>query len=302
VLKRRVCIKGTPTVTEGETLQHLAVTHSLTSQAFQTWCYELATIGLTAIYCAIAFYDINKGAATLTSTSWFSSGFCVWEGHGFTSHTLCVIGDLLVGGALFLGSFRRHQKECRARAKGCLRLGMAEAAFTMFHGLGHLFIGQVLEKDFMNSVRPAVLPAHLLVGYYILLVAFLALGPYLGARNGVAPVVCVTAHLISIYAFMLYVPNQFAFGAVQLILNSWYCIPRVLFLGWKDPSDVAKRVHDGWDVVSKGFLLLMPIVFAEMLACDMVFMACGGHFVYDGMILLISTWYSVVIWRQCDSA
>ena len=157
-----------------------------------------------------------------------------------------------------------------------------------------------LSQDFMDSVRPTSLSWPLFACYYVLMASFLALGPYMGFRNGLEPRLCLAVHLIATWAFIAYVPNQFAFGAVQLYFNSWYCFPRVIFLGWNKADEVSKRVDDGWDVFSLGFLLLMPVVFAEMLACDAIYRNWGGHFLYDGSILLIGTFYARTLWRQCE--
>merc|ERR1712048_801593 len=46
------------------------------------------------------------------------------------------------------------------------------------------------------------------------------------------------------------------------------CFPRLALVGCHSKEEVAKRVDDGWAVVSVGILCLMPIVFAEMLFCD----------------------------------
>lgn len=268
------------------------------SRAFWTWCADLATVVLTAVYCGVAFHDIHHGKAVLTSPRWYDRGFCVWEGGGWNSHRLCCAGDLAVGG-LILGLFAsRYQRETRPNAKEALQLVMATAGFTIMHGLGHLFIGDLLGDDFMQSVRPDRLSFPLLCIYYLLLCGFLALGPYLGVRNGMEPLFCTAVHLVATYGFMQYVPNQFAFGAVQLYLNGWYCLPRVVLLGWEEAAEIEKRIGDGWDIVSWGFLLLMPIVFVEMLACDSFLRQVTGHFCYDGSILLISIWHATAIWRQ----
>ena len=153
------------------------------SRAFWTWCADLATVVLTAVYCGVAFHDIHHGKAVLTSPRWYDRGFCVWEGGGWNSHRLCCAGDLAVGG-LILGLFAsRYQRETRPNAKEALQLVMATAGFTIMHGLGHLFIGDLLGDDFMQSVRPDRLSFPLLCIYYLLLCGFLALGPYLGVRN-----------------------------------------------------------------------------------------------------------------------
>lgn len=279
-----------------------AIDANRSSCARWTWCVDLLTVLLTAIYCGIAFHDIGRGKAVLTSPAWYDKGFCVWEGGGWHSHQLCTVGDLL-GGGLILGlSSLRHQRESQPQRRAALQLVMATAAFTIMHGLGHFFIGDVLDEDFMESVRPDRLSFPLACGYYLLMCGFLALGPYLGVRNGMEPFFCAALHLVTTYAFMQYVPNQFAFGAVQLYLNGWYCLPRVLLLGWEKEKDIEKRIEDGWDIVSWGFLLLMPVVFVEMMACDSFLSQVFGHFCYDGAIVLISAWHATSIWRQLDEA
>merc|ERR1712039_174871 len=105
-----------------------------------------------------------------------------------------------------------------------------------------------------------------------------------GFCNGVGRCLCVLVHLFAAWLFLARVPTQFAFGFVQLYLNAWYCAPRVLLLGSTTEEEVSRRVDDGWGVVSFGFLALMPVVFAEMLACDAFVMTYSGHFLYDGAI------------------
>jgi hypothetical protein len=208
------------------------------------------------------------------------------------SHMLCLLGDVVVGGALMLESVRRY----RSCAHPNLRLAIAVSAFTIMHGFGHAFVGLVLGADFMEAVRPRNLPAVAFAMYFVSVFAFLSLAPYLGYLNGVDPKLGFVMHLVSTCAFLQYVPSQFAFGAVQLILNFWYCIPRILLVA----ADAPDRAACGWHVVSFGFVALMPIVFAEMLACDTFLAAIGGHFVYDGAILVIVAFYASSMWRSCD--
>jgi len=54
------------------------------------------------------------------------------------------------------------------------------------------------------------------------------------------------------------VPRQFTFGAVQLLLNLWFCLPRLLWLGTSSNAHISLRVDNGWLVASVGNLLLMP--------------------------------------------
>jgi hypothetical protein len=205
---------------------------------------------------------------------------------------LCLLGDVLVGSALMLESVRRYRRYPHPN----LRLAMAVSAFTVMHGFGHAFIGLVLGADFMESVRPGNLPAVAFALYFVSVFAFLSLAPYLGYLSGVNPKLGFAIHLASTWAFLEYVPSQFAFGTVQLILNCWYCVPRILLIA----ADAPERVACGWHIVSFGFLALMPIVFAEMLACDTFLAAIGGHFVYDGAILIIVAFYSSAMWQNCD--
>lgn len=106
---------------------------------------------------------------------------------------------------------------------------------------------------------------------------------------------CVVLHLLSVAVFVQFVPVQFAFGAVNLFLNSWYCMPRLLHIGCTQQWDVDIRTKDGWDVVSIGLMLVMVIVYAECLGCDAFLRAVSGHFLYDGSILLLSACYTFAL-------
>jgi hypothetical protein len=179
---------------------------------------------------------------------------------------------------------------------------MAEAAFTILHGVAHFLLGHILDPALLSSAQKYFRPNSWLFISYISMICFLCLGPYLGYLNGIDRYVCLISHLVSVALFVAYVPAQFAFGAVQLFLNCWYCLPRVLFLGYVTNEAVSKRVDDGWALVSIAFLALMPVVFLEMLECDELIMPLGGHFVYDGSVLILSILYSATIWRQCGPA
>jgi len=251
---------------------------------------------LTAAYCAVLAHDLSSASAAerLSSADWFGQGFCnAGAGRLISSHFACFVCDLLGGGALLWENWRRY----RLRPRPALLVAAATAVFTLLHGFGHLAIGHVLGADFMASVRPRGLSWPRLAAYYAATAAFLALGPFLGFWNGVRRLVCVVVHLASAWAFLALVPTQFAFGFVQLYLNVWYCAPRVALLGCASAEHVSRRVDDGWAVVSAGFLALMPVVFAEMLACDVLLMACGGHVVYDAAVVLISLAHSVAVWK-----
>lgn len=264
-----------------------------------TWWCELLTLILTVVYCTILAHDIEPGKELMriTSPSWLQHGFCISRaGSAFSSHTLCFFGDLLGGTALLWENLRRF------RHYPCvhLKVPMAVSAFTVLHGLGHFVIGNMVEKDFMSKVRPKDVSPELFVLYFVLTLALLALGPFLGHCNGVNPWVCIVLHILSAWAFLFYVPTQFVFGFVQLTLNAWYCAPRVALLGCESLEQVALRVDNGWATVSYGFFALMPVVFLEMLACDAFLIDFSGHFIYDGVIVVIVLAYSRSIWQEFE--
>lgn len=220
-------------------------------------------------------------------------------GMPFNTHTACFLCDALIGGALVWANWQRYRK----RPFPCLELAMAVAGFTVLHGIAHLFIGHVLNKATLAAaLEMAVLwPISWLLVCFIFMTSFLSLGPYLGFRNGVDLRTCLVAHLVSIVVFISCVPDQFAFGAVQIVINCWYCLPRVLLLGYAKPEEISQRVDDGWALVSIGFLVLMPVVFVEMLACDGLMTPLGGHLLYDASVALLSVMYSAMAWRQCEA-
>merc|ERR1712113_250641 len=117
------------------------------------------------------------------------------------------------------------------------------------------------------------------IGHYIGGFCFLFIGPYAAYIFGMGPV-------------------QFAFGAVQLVLNFWICIPRLWTIGCESEEDICKRVDDGWAAASILFLAVMPVVFAEMLSCESFFQHVLGHFTYDMSTILATALYSVSIWSQ----
>mmetsp|Transcript_102695 Transcript_102695/g.287819 ORF Transcript_102695/g.287819 Transcript_102695/m.287819 type:complete len:331 (-) Transcript_102695:5-997(-) len=269
-------------------------------KARATWCAELLALILTCVYCAIFAHDLTQPneAHRISSPSWFSRGFCVsWSESSFTSHSLCFLGDVVGGCALVWANLRQY----RASPQSRYQVAIAVSVFTVLHGVGHLMIGHLLERDFMSSVRPRNVPVTMTALYFLTATTFLAMGPFLGYVNGVHRLVCVVIHLMAAWAFLEFVPTHFAFGFVQLYLNAWYCGPRVFLLGTTLPDEMARRVDDGWDVVSFGFLALMPVVFVEMLGCDAVIMSYTGHFLYDGAIIVIAYLYSATLWQELPS-
>ena len=102
---------------------------------------------------------------------------------------------------------------------------------------------------------------------------------------------CVLFHLVSCAIFVQYVPVHFAFGAVNLFINSWYCLPRIVLIGWEQQQDKDAREADGWDVVSVGLLAITSIIYAECLSCDWILRGLGGHAIYDSAVLVLSACY-----------
>jgi len=325
-------------------------------------CCNATTMVLTLAYCAIVAHDLHQASpARLTSPAWFKRGFCTLDGGGgegwlASTHVLCCIADLLGGTAIVLANMRRYFRggggsSCYRRPEVLVAAGVA--LFTVLHGLGHLLIYLVLSRgageggsgspDFMASLR-ALPEATVEIGALWLpppswqllrlaaalcaLFVFLAVGPALGAANGVGRGTCAALHVAQTVAFAAWVPTQFAFGAVQLVLNCWYCVPRLLLLheperggggggGGGGSAGICEKGGDGasWRFAGVGMLLLMPVVFAEMLGCDDELLRTGSgggvlgaarahlfgsHLAYDASILLFLAAHSVVVWRECE--
>jgi hypothetical protein len=226
--------------------------------ALLTWACEVLLAFLTIGYCLIVAHDMHSDtAARFTSPSWFEFGFCVWEapvqlpmgaGIKLDSHDLCLLTDFIIGGAVLLVSRNElilllsKQKGGKGTTTACpreaaLKLGVVIGVFTMMHGAGHFTLGRLVdEADFMAGLRPAKLLEEdkplTLIAYALSVTAFLAIAPFMGFLNGVPSMLCSLIHLICSWCYISYVPTQFAFGAVQLILNLWYCVPRAIIIGY----------------------------------------------------------------------
>lgn len=249
-----------------------------------TWCSEALCMTLTLSYTFIVLHDLaSSPASRYTNESWFKDGFCVaWEGSLFNSHCLCFAGDVLCGSALAGFNWVQFRDTRDSRFLPALAVGV----FDALHGMGHLMIA-LIGLDVVGGTE------HRSVGLWLLqfsvMLAFLSIGPYVAHQvNGVGVLMCTILHLISVALYVEFVPVQFAFGAVNLFLNSWYCVPRIAFVGCETQWDIETRTKDGWDVVSIGLLLVMIIVYAECLCCDAFFRALSGHFLYDASILILS--------------
>lgn len=289
-----------------------------------TWYCEALTVALTVVYCGIVAHDVSlppgsKASARFSSESWFQRGFCESrEPFPFNSHTMCFVVDLILGSALTFANYRRLSRVPAEAGEGlrpALQLALAVSVFNVMHGFGHGFIRALggMDADMLDTLRPANAPVHVTLGCFLGLSSFLAIGPFIGYMHGMSGAACLAIHLPAMLCFMQFVPLQFAFGSVQLVLNSWVCLPRLALVGWPakeahwspdfflaTEAQIAARLENGWLVVSAGLLLLMPVVFAEMLACDSFLHSLSGHFLYDFSTLLMSAVYSVSIWRQCD--
>eukprot|EP00747_Dinoflagellata_sp_TGD_P089175 gnl/TRDRNA2_/TRDRNA2_164233_c0_seq1.p1 gnl/TRDRNA2_/TRDRNA2_164233_c0~~gnl/TRDRNA2_/TRDRNA2_164233_c0_seq1.p1 ORF type:complete len:312 (-),score=32.40 gnl/TRDRNA2_/TRDRNA2_164233_c0_seq1:97-1032(-) len=256
--------------------------------AFATWLSELFCILVTILYTVIAFADISAGDPQWTSATWYHEGFCVWKGPlGVDSHVLCFFADFILGLVLALYNHKLYV----AHRKGVLLLATVISFFNIGHGFGHVAIHYFPEY---------LVPASSLAGkicHFVGGFCFLYVGPYLGTCFGLSTRLCLGVHVLITYLFTL-TPVQFAFGFVQLVINLWMCVPRLLQIGWRSPEHVAARVDDGWAAASFGVSLVMPVVFVEMLACESFLQHIFGHFVYDLAILVFTAVYSAVLWRD----
>merc|ERR1712183_1031666 len=97
---------------------------------------------------------------------------------------------------------------------------------------------------------------------------------------------------------MLCIPQQFAFPGTQLIVNVWYCVPRLVWIGCKEKSAIIRRVNHGWAVRSIGNMLIIPFVFSEAMACESFYRAASGHLLYDSSILVVVLVSSLLLWSQ----
>lgn len=206
---------------------------------------------------------------------------------GTDSHTLCFLGDVPIGCALVAYNYKLYG----THRKPALLLAAAVSFFGVLHGFAHMSIHM-----FPDIVKP---PETVLgsFGHYLGGFVFLFIGPYAATCFGMPATICLALHAVLSYMFVI-IPVQFAFGAVQLVLNFWLCVPRLLMIGCSTEEDIAKRVDDGWPAVSILEFALMPVVFAEMLGCDSFSQAALGHFIYDMSTILATAMYSATIWRQ----
>merc|ERR1712048_810032 len=103
----------------------------------------------------------------------------------------------------------------------------------------------------MGAVLADTFFGHL--GMYLLSFSFafgfLFFGPYLGVKFGLSVRTCLALHCVESAVFG-FVPVQFAFGFIQLSINMWACLPRLIMIGCNSLGDVAKRIDDGWAVAS----------------------------------------------------
>lgn len=253
---------------------------------------------LTLLYSALALHDIYiANAPHFSSPAWFEEGFCVWDSAsvpGLNSHTLSFASDLVLGASLTAINLTLHRREERDTPhRDSLLIASIISVFAVLHGLGHLAIHAF--PNFTMNVRPPVLSALWLLQYCVAFV-FLGVAPVLGSAFGVPARLCVALHAVQTLLFVR-VPRQFAFGAVQLLFNLWFCMPRLLWLGTSSEADIARRVDHGWLVASVGNLMLMPVVFAELLLCEMFYRPLLGHWLYDTATVVLTLAFSVAVWR-----
>lgn len=262
-----------------------------------TWYSEVITVVLTSVYSLVVCSDVATGGAHFTSSTWYSEGFCVFRGGGYTSHNLCFYADLTVGitAALlnFVLIFRAKDKALRT---GCI-VNFVSALFSVLHGLAHLALDAASGKAH-NSMYPHTSTWPEFAQNYAFAFTFLGIGPFVGTLFGLPLSPCILVHAVSSYAY-LFVPTQFGFGATQLFINMWYCLSRLTICGCQGEDAISSRVDHGWFASSVGNMLLMPIVFAEAFGCELFFMRIGGHVLYDGAILVIIAVNTVVLFRQC---
>ena len=267
------------------------------------WHAELGCLLLTLLYSALALSDVYlSNGPHYSSPAWFEEGFCLWESAsvpGINSHTLSFASDLVLGTVLVAVNLALHSREeSESPRKDALLIAAVISVFDVLHGLGHLSI-HAFPHWTMDS-RPPVLSASWMAQYAVAFV-FLGVTPVLGNAFGVPAHVCVAIHGLQTFLFVR-VPRQFAFGAVQLLLNLWFCLPRLLWLGTSSNAHISLRVDNGWLVASVGNLLLMPVVFAELLLCETHYRPLLGHWLYDTSTVFLTIAFSVAVWREAPAS
>lgn len=271
-------------------------------KAVLAWQAEFFCLILTAIYSFIALHDIYFEQPILTSPAWFSQGFCVWSlgktsGTGLTidSHLLCFIGDFILGGPIMIENMNRIRKNWGTKKMPMLWMTFFGCLFSLLHGLAHFSINQ--EAPALQKIPMEFSAAW--IGQLVQTFFFMGLTPYIGYFFGCPGWICVVVH--AVLSFLTVVaPQQFGFGMIQLMFNLWICAPRLWFIGTNSESDVAKRVDHGWFISSLGTCALMPIVFAEMLACEGFYQVAFGHFLYDTATVVGNNLFVRAMWDDMD--
>ncbi len=299
-----------------------------------TWYSELLCMFLTVVYSGMVLFDIYfANGPFFSSKTWYETGFCVWKhekslnqalspiglGGGYTeeyltefaeitgmisldSHSLSFIVDLLICIPLMLLTGRYlvqlYRGELSSEYERPLWLCFGSAFGGFGHGFAHLLIHThpeilISEPGDFLSLAWAALVLRTFAGF--------GFAPVMGWALGCPGWVAVGVHTL-VSALFIYIPPTFSFGAVQLVINSWYCVPRLIYTGYggvyePDHLGTWERTTGGMDAASIGITLIMPVVFAEMLGCDSFFRGILGHFLFDFSTMLLGIAVYIVISR-----
>ena len=79
--------------------------------------------------------------------------------------------------------------------------------------------------------------------------------------------------------------RHWSFTIVLIVVNSAYCIPRLL---WVSPVNVPKRLAPPELCTSVGIAFLMLVAWQERFHCEDHMLHIGGHLVYDLTIAIVA--------------
>lgn len=269
------------------------------SYAKISWWAEFLCLLTTILYVVILAHDFTGGrteAEKWSSASWLKNGFCISnDGEALDSHTASFYADSVFGPLFTLAAAWLYYKQ-PSIGKTIL---LVSSFGMIFHGLGH---NAIHNKESSMDMPVSLLkePVDKAAGRVIFSMFFLAVGPWLGKINRVPSWFCLLVHLFFSAIFAEGIPPQFGFAFVLAYINGWLTISRICNVGCTKKEDVALRVDDGWWQVSIGSILPVPVIFSELLMCDVYFKSMGGHFWYDFAIIALTGWQLSAFWRNLD--
>jgi hypothetical protein len=236
----------------------------------------------------------HQEATTILSESFLEHGFCLSPTLFHNTHFSCASFDLICAFVCILaiifhvGSIHNNNNNSEKKKKKSLMLP-GSAIYFFAHSYGHYIFSikgdeqhqSTSDEDAAERIRSTIILAFILSIGPLEAASVLIKSNKLTPKHAYVMAALLLAILVGIYNEFISNTPSYALLYINISIILSISLPKLLFVGYVSPGDVAVRSTDAAVPKVVSGLCVLAVIICEPFFCDVFFSEIGGHFLFD---------------------